>query len=473
MTILPEEFKNRMKKMLGSEYEDFLASYDADKTVGIRVNTLKMPTDEFVSKAPFKLTKVKWCDIGFEAHTDEKCGRSALHDAGAFYMQELSAMAVAASLQSVIGLRGKKVLDLCAAPGGKSTQLAAYMQNEGLLVSNEINKDRASILSSNIERMGIRNCVVLNEAPESIAETFGEYFDAVVVDAPCSGEGMFRKDETAVKEWSPENVEMCARRQSDILEEAVKTVAPGGFLVYSTCTFAPAEDEQQIYDFLIRHEDFETVETPCFKFFEQGRPEWVENDDISRLSDCIKRSARLWPHRINGEGHFICILRRKAGENENINEKKIKNDLKKSFKTPDRRSSELIVKFIIENLKDFNYNSERFACFADSVYMVPEMFGVSSKGIRFVRCGLHLGELKKDRFEPSHSFAMALSPHNAIRSIELNEEEALRYRHGEEIRKDCENGWTLVCFEGVSLGWGKTVNGTVKNHYPKGLRIKY
>lgn len=480
MIKLPEEFESRMKEMLGDEYEDFRASYDEKKKTGIRVNTLKESVEDFKRIFPYELSPVKWCDTGFEAVTDEKYGRSALHDAGAFYMQEPSAMAVVASLAGICDLKGKRVLDLCAAPGGKSTQLASYMQGEGILVSNEINRDRANILSSNIERCGVKNAVVLNETPEKIAQNFEEFFDVVVVDAPCSGEGMFRKDETAIKEWSSENVKMCAERQKDILDEAVKTVAEGGYLVYSTCTFAPAEDEEQIIDFLQRYPEFEAVSVHGFKYFDCGHKEWLETPADESI---IKKCARLWPHKIDGEGHFICILKR-AGKNsagdftESTSDKSAKKN-KSSDKNSnkelrvDRKSAETIASFMRGNLKDFEFDRDRTVCFKDSVYLLPEGFNKDLKGLKVIRPGIHLGDIKKDRFEPSHSLAMALSKDMARRAVELDEDEALKFRHGEELKKDCENGWTLVCVGGVSLGWCKAVNGSLKNHYPKGLRIKF
>ena len=468
MTNLPVEFENRMKEMLGAEYDEFRASYDDKKKTGIRVNTLKIKTEDLIKVFPGELIKVPWCDKGFMAAGDEKFGRSALHDAGAFYMQEPSAMAVAAGIAEKVDLKGKRVLDLCAAPGGKSTQLASYMENEGVLVSNEINRDRANILSSNIERCGIRNCVVLNETPDRIADAFEEYFDVVVVDAPCSGEGMFRKDETAVKEWSLENVAMCAKRQEDILREAVKTVAPGGYIVYSTCTFAPSEDEEQIIRFLKNYPEFEVTEVPEFKYFDTGRKEWLSKD-LSDDKESLKKCARLWPHKIDGEGHFMCILKR-AGERaeEKENGKKKKNDDR-----ADKKACMLIESFIKENLKDFGFDKDRTVCFKDAVYLLPEGFDKNLKGLKVIRPGIYLGDIKKERFEPSHSLAMLLSVNEVKRSIELDDEEALRFRHGEELKKDCENGWTLVCFKEVSLGWCKAVNGSLKNHYPKGLRIMY
>lgn len=518
MTEMPVEFENRMKEMLGNEYNQFRASYDDTKKTGIRVNTLKISVKEFTDKFPYELTPVPWCDTGFAAGTDEKYGRNALHDAGAFYMQEPSAMAVAASVASVCNLKGAKILDLCAAPGGKSTQFAAYLGGMGLLISNEINRERAGILSSNIERMGVKNAIVLNETPANIAERFEEFFDVVAVDAPCSGEGMFRKDETAIKEWSPSNVTMCAERQKDILDEAVKTVAPGGLLVYSTCTFAPAEDEEQILDFLERYPEFEAIEVPGFKYFEGGlkigssdySKENVESDELKDMSDkedILKKCARLWPHKIDGEGHFICIMKRtginpitdspakesimtdesepakespitgvqlKSSDKYSVSKgKKNKSAEKNRELRADKKSNELINSFIKENLADFEYDRDKTVSFGDSVYLLPEGFDVSLKGLKVVRCGLCLGEIKKDRFEPSHSLAMALMPEKVLRYIDLNEDEALKFRHGEELRKEAANGWTLICTDDVSLGWAKAVNGSLKNHYPKGLRIKY
>ncbi|MCR4649021.1 MAG: RsmF rRNA methyltransferase first C-terminal domain-containing protein [Lachnospiraceae bacterium] len=474
MTNLPEEFEKRMKEMLGGEYEAFKASFNESRRIGIRVNTLKTDTDTFLKLFPGNPEKIKWCETGFFTSTDEKYGRLSQHDAGAFYMQEPSAQAVAASLGSVMDLKGRKVLDLCAAPGGKSTQLASMMAGEGVLVSNEINRERAAILSSNIERMGVRNCVVLNETPERIAETFENWFDAVVVDAPCSGEGMFRKDETALREWSPANVEMCADRQKDILREAVKTLKDGGILVYSTCTFAVDEDEKQMAEFLCEYPEFEIIECENFKFFDKGFTsfefEGKKVSDDPKLKESLEKCARLWPHKIDGEGHFICILK-KRGSDETVGEKKKKKSERNN--RPDKKSIGLIKDFFSDMIVNFEPDFDNTVCFADSVYLLPKDFNISLKGLKIQRAGLLLGEIKKDRFEPSHSLAMALNKNNCIRCAELDEDEALKFRHGEELRKDLPNGWTLMLVNGVSLGWGKVANGAIKNHYPKGLRIKF
>ena len=471
MISLPIEFENRMKDMLGSEYDELLKSYEDTKKVGIRVNTLKNSVEEFKKSFPYDLREVKWCDTGFIADGDEKYGRLALHDAGAFYMQEPSAMSVVSAVLSVKDIRGLKVLDLCAAPGGKSTQLAAAMQGEGLLISNEINRDRALILSSNIERMGVKNAVVLNETPDRIADAFEEYFDVIVVDAPCSGEGMFRKDDTAITEWSPDNVKMCAERQRDILDAVVTTLNPGGILAYSTCTFAPEEDEIQIANLLEQYPEFELIDVPVFAHFDKGHAEWLNKEYSPEIKESIKKCARLWPHKIEGEGHFVCVLK-KTGEPDKAFEKSGKKKEKFNNQT-DRKSFEIINEFFSNNIKDFTLKREDTIISSEYAYLLPAGFDKDLKKLKVIRSGLQLGMIKKDRFEPSHSLAMALKKEEAVRCIELDEDEALKYRHGEEIRKDCDNGWTLVCVDGVSLGWGKAVNGVIKNHYPKGLRIKF
>lgn len=461
---LPIEFKDRMKALLRDEYEAFIDSYDENKKTGLRVNGLKMSTERFELVSPFILSEIPWCKDGFMIEeAEEKPGRYAFHDAGAYYIQEPSAMAVAASAPVKPGM---KILDLCAAPGGKSTQIASLLKGEGLLVSNEINPARAKILSQNIERMGVRNVLVLNETPERIANNFEEYFDMVFVDAPCSGEGMFRKDDTAVSEWSPANVEMCAARQRDILDEAVKTVKEGGYLIYSTCTFAPAEDEGQVANFISEHPEFKACEIENFKYFDKGRPDWITGDYPDEIKNEVSKAARLWPHRIKGEGHFICIFE-KAGEN-----------MAKSYKNKGSKGSgkaicSVLQNFAKENLVDFKFNSEDIILLDDTCIIKPSALDISTNKLHVVRLGLNMGIVRKDRIEPSHSLAMALTKDEVLRSVELTKDEALAYRHGEEIRRETPNGWTLMCYEGVSLGWGKASNNVIKNHYPKGLRINF
>lgn len=361
---------------------------------------------------------------------------------------------------------GEMILDLCAAPGGKSTQAAARLGGEGLLVSNEIHPARAKILSQNIERMGIRNAVVTNEDSGRLTKYFPAFFDGIIVDAPCSGEGMFRKDETAVTEWSPENVRRCAGRQQEILENAAMMLKPGGRLVYSTCTFAPEEDEQAIGRFLEAHPEFALEETPDYPGLSHGVPDWGAG-----VTDGIEKTVRIWPHRTEGEGHYAALLR-KTGEPESVKRKYPASMKDKKLLAV----YEDFCKEIFIEPKKWTADST-MTMFGDQLYRTPEEM-VDFKGLRVLRPGLQMGEFKKNRFEPSHALALALHPSEVKQNVNLSADapETAAYLRGETFQlseEDAGKGWCLVSVDGYSLGWGKKSGGTLKNHYPKGLRKQY
>ena len=305
MTELPEAFKEKMKNLLGTEYEAFLESYEKERVQGLRLNPGKTDEKEFLAKVPFHLTKIPWAREVYYYDSSDRPGKHPYHEAGLYYIQEPSAMAVVELLDPK---PGDCVLDLCAAPGGKTTQIAGRLMGEGFLLSNEIHPARAKILSQNVERMGIRNAVVANETPERLAERFPEFFDGMVVDAPCSGEGMFRKDEEACRQWSPDHVVMCAARQRQILDSAARMLKAGGRMVYSTCTFSPEEDEQTIEMFLSEHPEFEIEDMGVREGLSPGKPEW----GIS-AAETLRGTYRIWPHLSEGEGHYLAVLR-KTGE---------------------------------------------------------------------------------------------------------------------------------------------------------------
>lgn len=447
---IPDKFKERMQKLLGLEYDEFIASYDNQRAQGIRVNTLKIDIDSFKRVCPFELkSSIPWEERGFYIE-EEKPGKHSYHAAGLYYVQEPSAMAVA----STLGIqKGDRVLDLCAAPGGKSTQAAAYLEGVGVLVANEIEAKRARILSENIERCGIRNAIVTNNSPGELENYFEGYFDKIIVDAPCSGEGMFKKEEAAIEEWSQENVIRCSIRQKNILESAEKMLKPGGFMIYSTCTFSPEENEMVIEDFLNKYNNFKIVEIDKKKGFSQGFYELVEDIEL-------KKSIRLFPHKLRGEGHFLCLLQKLDGDI--AGEKPFKSNIKK------------------EDLKDyFTFTKENLNVSIDknmymageNLYSLPE--GVPElKGLRILRSGIHLGSFKKNRFEPNHALALTLKYGEAIRNVSLKSEsnEVLSYLKGDTLTTDVKDGWCVVNVDGYSLGWGKISRGILKNHYPKGLR---
>ena len=455
--MLPELFLKRMQEMLGDEYPAFLESYDKDRYQALRLNALKIRKDgrsaaqlpdgqaehggeadrEVCAGLPWSLTKVPWAENGYYYDKEDQPGKHPYHEAGVYYIQEPSAMAPVGMLKVC---PGEKVLDLCAAPGGKSTQIAAALKGQGLLVCNEIHPARAKILSENIERMGVRNACVTNETPAHLAEVFPEYFDRILVDAPCSGEGMFRKNDEACDQWSPENVKLCAERQQEILDCAAVMLRPGGRLVYSTCTFAPEENEEGMERFLQRHSEFQLLET-----------------------------TRLWPHKIQGEGHFAAVLTKNGSVPEDF-ESISAGGIQKGL--PDKELQEWKA-FCKEFLADdwFAKHAGSYIKFGENLYLIPENMP-NLKGLKVLRPGLQVGEIKKDRFEPSHALALALSPEEVKQVYDLSSTDRLSraFINGETFPAEGGKGWHLVCVDGFSLGWGKLAGNIMKNHYPKGLR---
>ncbi len=427
MIKLPENFIERMRERLGKDFPAFLASYDLPPVKGLRVNTLKISAEEFFRRAPFPLGE-QFCDDPACVYVgEEKPGADPYHFAGLYYVQEPSAMKVGDFTNAC---KKERVLDLCAAPGGKTTHIAAQMGGEGVLIANEIDPVRAKALSQNVERMGIANCAVTNASPESLAALFPGYFDLVLVDAPCSGEGMFKKEPNAIPEWSLENVARCAARQREILDRAAEMTAGGGRLFYSTCTFAEEEDEWQIEEFLKRHPDFSLVER-----------------------------KKLYPHTFRGEGHFCALLQRAEGGTLRTRPFPVRHSAQaeKAFRAFEGDFFESPPTGEIHTLPD------------GRMYRVPA--GMPDlAGVRLLRLGAELGEWDGKRFKPAHAFAMAYGA-SAKRQIRLTREGAKKYLLGEVLPCDGQEGWCVVCVEEFPLGLGKCTGGIVKNHLPKGLRM--
>ena len=428
--MLPEAFLERMKHQLGEEYEDFLRSLERPRAVALRFNPLKGERPLL----PFVGQPVPWEKEGFYYDPEARPGLHVFHEAGVYYLQEASAMA---PVQLLDPRPGETICDLCAAPGGKTTQIAGRMLGEGFLLCNEINPKRAKILSRNMERMAVSNALVTNEHPANLAKRFPGFFDRVLVDAPCSGEGMFRKEEAAVTDWSQETVEMCANRQAEILHSAAVMVKPGGRLVYSTCTFAPEEDELAVEAFLKAHPEFEpeAVEAPWFVPGENG-------------------SHRMWPHKLLGEGHFAAVLRKTGGEEGEIPESK----------------GEKLPKEWIRFAKELGITlpEGKAVSFGQNLFWVPLQMPELNR-LKVMRPGLELGTVKKDRFEPAHALALWLKDCANVQSFPAESEEMKEYIHGNVVPSD-KKGWCLVQADGYSIGWGKGDGRVLKNHYPKGLR---
>lgn len=429
--MLPDAFLTRIQSQLGEEYQPFLAALERPRAVALRLNPLKGEAPAL----PFVTGPVPWESQGFYYDPSTRPGLHVYHEAGVYYLQEASAMAPVALLDPQ---PGELVCDLCAAPGGKTTQIAGRLAGRGFLLCNELNPKRAKILSRNIERMAVPNALVTNEHPANLARRYPGLFHRVLVDAPCSGEGMFRKEEAAVTDWSVETVQMCARRQTEILHSAAQLVRPGGRLVYSTCTFSPEENEEVVSSFLASYPDFqpEVLEAPWFLPGENG-------------------SFRLWPHKLLGEGHFAAVLRKTGGE-----EMPAPAPVKA---VPPPKSW-----LDFANALGISLPEGKLLSFGQSLFWAPAEMPDFSR-LKVLRPGLELGQVKKDRFEPAHALALWLQSCTQIQRFPPDSPQIKAYLHGDVIPSSCR-GWCLVQAGAYSIGWGKGDGTVLKNHYPKGLR---
>lgn len=429
--MLPEGFLARMKTQLGEEFLQYLQSLERPRAVALRFNPLKgeRPT------LPFCGEPVPWEPEGVYYAPEARPGLHPYHEAGVYYLQEASAMSAVALLDP---RPGERVCDLCAAPGGKSSQIAGRLLGEGFLLSNEWSPKRAKILSRNMERMGAANCLVTNESVQKLAQRFTGFFDRVLIDAPCSGEGMFRKEEAAITDWSQQTVAMCAARQAEILDAGSQLVRPGGRLVYSTCTFAPEENEQTVASFLSRHPEFSVLdmEAPWFQKGKDG-------------------TFRMLPHKLLGEGHFAAVLQKAQGGEASEPEQCRGERLPKSWESFSR---ELGIRL----------PEGKAVKFGSGFYWAPEEMP-DIHGIKVLRPGLELGEDKKDRFLPAHALALWLREGKTEVSFPPESPELKAYLHGDVIPSS-RKGWCLVKAGPYSIGWAKGDGKVLKNHYPKGLR---
>lgn len=445
--MIPAEFQSRMKALLGDSFQSFLNEYSKSPVKSVRLNSLY----KSAALPDFTLTVVPYDENAYYAGADfpESPGRTALHHAGAYYVQEPSAMSPVASFDIADGI---KILDVCASPGGKTVQ-AAMKNHSGIIVANEIDKGRARTLVGNIERMGIKNAVVTSVDSYVLASWFEGVFDLVICDAPCSGEGMMRKNPLAVSNWSIDNIKMCAARQREILDNAALTVAPGGSLIYSTCTFSLEENEMVIDSFLERHEDFTLCKVPDVLINVTCDGVCFEGSESAGLSKC----RRFYPHIAPGEGQFFALLKRE-GESEGREVSFV------SSVTPlDASEKKIVSDFLISALGSADLPLVKHI---NDIVIAPDFpippFGVFLPGVR-------VGEIVKGRLVPHHQFFSAYGE-RFIRKVELSETEAQKYLLGETVNADIPDGWGVVTVGGIPLGGFKAVSGCLKNHYPKGLR---
>lgn len=456
---LPASFEEKMRTLLGEEMGAYLACYEEPRYYGMRVNTSKISAEEFRKICPFEITPIPWIENGF--YYDGEHVSPAKHPyyfAGLYYLQEPSAMTPANRLPVE---PGDKVLDVCAAPGGKATELGARLRGEGLLVANDISSSRAKGLLKNIEVFGIGNILVLSEEPGKLEQYFTEYFDKILIDAPCSGEGMFRKDKKMVKAWEEHGPEYFCKIQRSIILQAARMLKPGGMMLYSTCTFDSRENESIIGQLRKEYPKFQILEIASYEGFREGIPEAMEDPDEE-----IRKTVRIFPHRMKGEGHYLALLRK--GEAVIPGELPVK-----------KKGAGKIPEAVDEFFRDVSWclDGARLDIHGERVYYMPQ--GLPDvRGIRFLRTGLLLGELKKNRFEPSQALAMYLKKEEYAHCIDLpaEDERIRRYLKGEtldveELVSVKEKGWRLVCVDGYPLGWGKLSKGMLKNKYLPGWRL--
>lgn len=471
MINVPPLFLEQMQHLLEDEYLSWLQSYAAPARQGLRVNTLKIEVHSLRNRLPYRLEPLPWSPEGFLLESDPELeaplpGKHPYHAAGLYYLQEPSTMAVARALDPQ---PGECILDLCAAPGGKSTHIVSLTGDRALLVANESHSQRVWELAQNLERWGARNAVIINESPARLAQRLESFFDRVLVDAPCSGEAMFRKSETARRDWSPTLVRSCALRQSAILEDALRLTRPGGRLVYSTCTFNPTENEQVIAGFLARHPRCELLDIQTIPGFSPGRADWVEPPVES-----LKKTIRLWPHQSPGEGHFIAAIRCGEGDEQPPLHRRAREPSSGKRDRAERIFSEFCDEFLADNpMRDLESVIRRVGA---RLYAIPRA-ALRLSGLKIVHPGWWLGTIRsardgESRFEPSHALALGLRSAMAKQQYNaaVSSPEILSYLRGEALPWTRGEGWTLISVDGFSLGWGKASQGRLKNAYPHGLR---
>ena len=455
---LPKTFEEEMTALLGAEdYKRYTDCFEERRHYGLRVNTAKISVEEFLKIAPWPLERVPWIRNGFYYDGDKvQPAKHPYYFAGLYYLQEPSAMTPADRLPVE---PGDRVLDVCAAPGGKATELGAKLQGKGVLAANDLSSSRAKGLLKNLELFGIGNVLVLSEEPGKLVPYFREYFDKILIDAPCSGEGMFRKDRKMIRAWEEHGPEYFSKIQRSIVTQAAQMLRRGGMLLYSTCTFCPLENEQTIEYLLEQYPEFEICEMEGYDGFSAGMPEVTAQKDEN-----LKKTVRIFPHRMKGEGHFIALLKKGEGISVHID----------SGKGKTKRIPQELEEFLALAARDFDLS--RIEIRGEKVYYMPE--GIPDlKGVRFLRTGLLMGELKKKRFEPSQALAMNLrkEEYRYILDLPASDERVIRYLKGEtldveDLVSSKEKGWYLVCVDGYPLGFGKLGNQTLKNKYLPGWR---
>ncbi len=488
---LPVLFLEQMKALLGEEeYKAYIESFEQKRVYGLRVNTMKLSTEKWEEIDPFETDKIPWVDNGYYYEGTKKPGKHPYYFAGMYYLQEPSAMTPANRLPIN---KGDKVLDLCAAPGGKSTELAAKLDGTGLLVSNDISNSRAKALLKNLELFGTSNSIIMSESPHRLAEKFPEFFDKILIDAPCSGEGMFRKEPSVIKSWVQNGTDFYEKLQREIVTYALAMLKPGGMLLYSTCTFNAGEDEGTVAFMREICPELKILPMEQYEGFAEGRPDVIPKESKDYGNEEFKKCVRIFPHKMNGEGHFVALLQKgesveEVSYNKSSNSNKKKQDKyrqnqSRKMAKPNRRGGEEdttanAMEDFWNFIKDTKLELEasRVELRGENLLYMPEV-ECDLQGLRILRSGLLLGECKKNHFEPSQALAMSLKMEDYKHCINLSveDERVIKYLKGETL--DVEDlvskslkGWQLVCVDGFPLGFAKGAGYSLKNKYLAGWR---
>ncbi len=465
MINLPEEYEKEMRSLLGTEFEEYKKTYEQPVRQGLRFNPYKLTKSLWEEIMPFEKQQIPWVENGYYVHTGEKEGNPARHSyyfAGLYYLQEPSAMTPASRLEVQ---PYDKVLDLCAAPGGKATELVGRLQGKGLLLANDLSNSRAKALLKNLELTGAPNFYVTSEEPAKLVKNFPEFFDKILIDAPCSGEGMFHKEPKMAEYWLEKSPDYYAQIQKELIIQGAQMLKPGGKMLYSTCTFSKKENEETIAYLLEQCEDMEVLTPLGYEGFSEGFPLEGKSEEICRQ---LKKCVRIFPHKMGGEGHFLALIQKKETNGESRQEKKVAAQKEEKLDV-------CVEEFL--KLVSFDFSHGRLKREKDKLYFLPG--NVKMPKLRYLRTGLYMGEIRKNRFEPSQAFAMALSPETFHSCIMLSSKDirTVKYLKGEtidvsDLKSDEEKGWQLVCVDGFSLGFGKLNRGILKNKYYAGWRMQ-
>ena len=499
--MLPERYCETMRELLGDEYCAYEKSVHEEARIAIRVNTAKISIDQWQEICPFEVEQIPWTKKGYIIkNMAQNPAKHPYYYAGLFYIQEPSAMIPATILPVQ---KGERILDLCAAPGGKATELAAKLRGEGVLVANDISISRGMALAKNLQMAGAANAVVTAETPENLAEHFPEYFDKILIDAPCSGEGMFRRDSHMIHDWEKRGPSYYAPIQRDILTAAYRMLRQGGSLVYSTCTFSPQEDEEMVLWLLREFPDIHVCEVEEKPGFSRGNPDWVKQDISVIEREQLRRCIRIFPHKAVGEGHFAVLLQKEGLSNTNTGQEVLhrlagecddrNNSPKKEYNLDinreaarKRRHASDTGPDILEKARRWTslagYSGENLVMKKDNILLERDVTK-HLRGLRCIQTGLIAGNAKK-RFEPSVQMALAVKETEAFPRINMPADDirVFRYLKGETLQDviveneefiELTDGYVLVCVDGFALGWGKyTAKGTVKNKYYAGWRMQ-